>query len=131
MAEKTELLRERYKQFSEGDLEAALSNWTDEFTWEGGVSDDLPGGGLHEGKEKAVEALQEAVGAWDEFKLTPDEFFEGDDTVIVLAHTDIKKGDESQTLPVVHIWRFEGDEQVTRLQVLTDTLQTARLLGKV
>jgi len=75
-----------------------------------------------------VTVLQEAVGAWDEFKLTPDEFFEDGDTVVVLAHTDVKKGDASAQVPVVHIWRWEGDE-IKRLQVLTDTLQTAQMLG--
>jgi hypothetical protein len=30
---------------------------------------------------------------------------------------------------VVHIWRWQGDE-VKRLQILTDTLQTAQLLGR-
>jgi hypothetical protein len=28
----------------------------------------------------------------------------------------------------VHIWRYDGD-QIKRLQILTDTLQTAELLG--
>jgi hypothetical protein len=32
MASKTDLLRERYQQFSQGDIESALSNWTDDFT---------------------------------------------------------------------------------------------------
>ena len=41
-----------------------------------------------------------------------------------------KKGDESAQLPVVHIWRFRGDDEVCRLQILTDTLQGARMLGK-
>src|SRR5215216_6347748 len=45
MAGKTDLLRERYEQFSQGDLEAALSNWSQDFTWEGGNSEDMPGGG--------------------------------------------------------------------------------------
>ena len=54
MAGKTDLLRERYQQFSQGDLEAALSNWSQDFTWEGGNSEDMPGGGTHQGKDKAV-----------------------------------------------------------------------------
>jgi hypothetical protein len=60
--------------------------------------------------------------------VAPDEFFENDDTVVVLAHTDVKKGGESAQIPVVHIWRFEGDE-AKRLQILTDTHQSAQLLG--
>jgi ketosteroid isomerase-like protein len=130
MAGKTDLLRERYEQFSQGDVEAALSNWTDDFTWEGGNSEDMPGGGTHEGRDKAVQVLQQAVGAWDEFSLSADEFFENGDTVVVLGHTDVKKGDKGAKLPVVHIWRFRGDEEVCRLQILTDTLEGARMLGK-
>jgi ketosteroid isomerase-like protein len=131
MAGKADLLRERYQQFSQGDLENALSNWTDDFTWEGSNSEELPGGGRREGRDEALRALQEAVGAWDEFKLTADEFYEDGDTVVVLAHTDVKKGDQSAQTPVVHIWRFRGDEEVCRLQILTDTLQAAQLLGHV
>jgi ketosteroid isomerase-like protein len=130
MAGRADLLRERYEQFSQGDLENALSNWTDDFTWEGSNSEELPGGGRHEGKDQAMQVLQQAVGAWDEFKLTADEFYEDGDTVVVLGHTDVKKGDQSAQVPVVHIWRFRGDDQVCRLQVLTDTLQAAQMLGK-
>jgi ketosteroid isomerase-like protein len=130
MAGKADLLRERYEQFSQGDLENALSNWSDDFTWEGSNSEELPGGGKHEGRDRALEVLQQTVGAWDEFSLSADEFYEDGDTVVVLGHTDVKKGDQSASVPVVHIWRFRGDEEVCRLQILTDTFQAAQLLGK-
>ena len=58
-------------------------------------------------------------------------FFENGDTVVVLGLTEVKKGDQSAKLPVVHIWRFRGDDEVCRLQILTDTLQGARMLGRV
>ena len=47
----------------------------------------------------------------------------------MLGHTDLAKGERSERLPVVHIWRYRGDEEICRLQILTDTLQSARLLG--
>ena len=37
---------------------------------------------------------------------------EDGETVVVLGHTDVKKGDQRAKLPVVHIWRFRGDDQV-------------------
>jgi uncharacterized protein len=129
MAGRADRMRQRYQEFGAGDLEAALQDWADDFKWEGSNSTDLPGGGEHQGKDEAVKVLQEAVGAWDSFELTPDEFYEEGDTVIVLGHTTVKKGDQSAKIPVVHIWRWEGD-QVKRLQILTDTYQTAQLLGK-
>ena len=129
MAGHADQMRERYQQFSQGDLEGALQDWADDFVWQGSNSTDLPGGGEHRGKDQAIKVLQEAVGAWDSFELTADEFYEDGDTVVVLGHTDVTKGGESTQVPVVHIWRWEGD-QVKRLQILTDTYQTAQLLGK-
>jgi ketosteroid isomerase-like protein len=129
MAGRAERMRQRYEEFNRGDLESALQDWADDFVWQGSNSTQLPGGGEHRGKDEAVKALQEAVGAWDEFKLSADEFLEEGDTVVVLAHAEVRKGDNSAKTPVVHIWRWQGD-QLKRLQILTDTLQTAQLLGR-
>jgi ketosteroid isomerase-like protein len=129
MASRTDALRERYERFSRGDIEGALDLWSDDFVWEGANAPDLPGSGRHEGKQAAVRVLQEAVGAWDRFELTADEFLEQGDTAVVLGHTDVAKGDRSARLPVVHIWRYRGDDEIVRLQILTDTLESARLLG--
>jgi uncharacterized protein len=128
MAGKTDALRQRYERFSQGDLDGALDLWTDDFVWEGSNSPDMPGSGKHEGKQAAIEVLQQAVGAWDSFELTADEFLEQGDTVVVLGHTDVAKGDQSTRLPVVHIWRYRGDDEICRLQILTDTLEAARIL---
>ncbi len=128
MAGNVDRLREGYQAFSQGDVEKATENWTDDFTWQGPNAEGLPGSGEHQGKDAALQVLQEAVGAWDEFSLSADEFYEDGDTVVVLGHTDVRKGDQSAQIPVVHIWRFQGD-QACRLQILTDTLQGARLLG--
>ena len=130
MADRIDQMRQRYDDFSQGDLESATQDWADDFVWQGSNSTELPGGGEHRGKQQALQVLQQAVGAWDEFRLSADEFYEDGDTVVVLGHTDVKKGGNTAQTPVVHIWRWEGD-QVKRLQVLTDTLQTAQLLGVV
>jgi ketosteroid isomerase-like protein len=130
MAAKTDVMRERYDRFNRGDVEGAIDLWSDDFVWEGSNSTDLPGGGQHEGKDAAVQALQEAVGAWDSFALSADEFLEEGDTVVVLGHNDVSKGGNSARIPVVHIWRWRGEE-VTRLQLLTDTYQGAQILGLV
>lgn len=130
MAGHIDQMRERYADFDRGDIEGATQDWADDFVWQGSNSTELPGGGEHRGKEEALQVLQQAVGAWDEFKLSADEFFESGDTVLVLGHSEVSKNDRSAKLPVVHIWRWEGDE-VKRLQILTDTHQAAQLLGIV
>jgi ketosteroid isomerase-like protein len=128
MAGQIDQMRQRYEDFNRGDIGGATQDWADDFVWEGANSTDLPGGGEHRGKQEALDVLQQAVAEWDEFRLTPDEFFESGDTVVVLGHTDVKKGDRSGRLPVVHIWRWEGD-QIKRLQILTDTYWAAEILG--
>jgi uncharacterized protein len=128
MAGYVDQMRDRYADFDRGDIEGATQNWADDFVWQGSNSTDLPGGGEHSGKEQALQVLQQAVGAWDEFKLSPDEFLESGDTVVVLAHTEVGKDGRSAKIPVVHIWRWEGNE-LKRLQILTDTHQVAQLLG--
>ena len=128
MAGHIDHMRERYADFNRGDVEGATQDWADDFVWQGPNSSELPGGGEHQGKEAALQALQQAVGAWDEFSLSADEFFEDGDTVVVLGHTEVKKGDNSAKTPVVHVWRWEGD-QIKRFQVLSDTHQAAQLLG--
>src|SRR3954453_20461072 len=125
MAGKTDQMRERYDKFNQGDIDGATDLWADDSLWQGSNSTELPGGGEHQGKDEALQVLQEAVGAWDEFDLSADEFLEEGDTVVVLGHTDVKKNDKSAEVPVVHIWRWEGDE-IKRFQILTDTLQTAQ-----
>ena len=128
MAGHIDQMRQRYDEFNEGDIESATQDWADDFVWQGAASTELPGGGEHSGKDHALEVMGQAVGAWDEFDLHADEFFEDGDTVVVLGHTHVSKGGQSAQLPVVHVWRWEGDE-VKRLQILTDTHQTAHLLG--
>jgi len=129
MANNIDALKDAYKAFSEGDAESAADAFADDAVWEGSNSTELPGGGKHEGKEAIVEAMQSVAGGWDEYDLTPDEFFENEDTVVVLLHADVK-GAESGQLPTVHIARFE-DGKIRRFQALTDTLLSAQYLGLI
>ena len=128
MAGRIDQMRQRYEQFSSGDVEGALQDWADDIVWQGSNSTDIPGGGEHTGKDKATQLVQDTVSPWDSFALVADEFYEDGDTVVVLGHTDVTKGGESAQVPIVHIWRWEGDE-IKRLQILTDTHQVAHLLG--
>jgi uncharacterized protein len=128
MAGRIDQMRQRYEQFSSGDVEGALQDWADDIVWQGSNSTEIPGGGEHTGKDTATQLVQDTVSPWDSFALVADEFYEDGDTVVVLGHTDVTKGGESAQVPIVHIWRWEGDE-IKRLQILTDTHQVAHLLG--
>ena len=97
---------------------------------EGYNAEGLPSSGVHEGKQAVLRALEAIVASYDENRFVPDEFLEQGDTIVVLAHVEVRKGDRSLKLPAVIIWRYENG-QPRREQVLTDTLAVARLLGVV
>ena len=99
MAGRIDQMRQRYEQFSQGDVEGALQDWADDIVWQGSNSTDIPGGGEHSGKDKATQLVQETVAAWDSFELVADEFYEEGDTVVVLGHTNVTKGGESAQIP--------------------------------
>ena len=101
MASRIETMQQRYEEFNQGDIESATQLWADDIVWQGANSTELPGGGEHRGKDEALQVLKQAVGAWDEFRLSADEFFEHGDTVVVLGHTQVRKGDDSRETPVV------------------------------
>ncbi len=127
MGQNTDTLKQGYEAYGRGDLEAAMENWHDDIRWEGSESTRIPGNGVHEGKEAIAGALQETVGAYDNFTVTPDEFIEDGDTVVALGHSTIGKGGREEQVPFVHVWRFEGGK-VKRAQVLTDTAVAAEVL---
>lgn len=127
MAGLAELMRERYARFGRGEVERALDLWADDFVWEGD-SAGLPWSDRREGREAAMGAMQQAVGSWDTFSLSPEEFIEDTDTVVVFGHFDVTKDDRSGHLMFVHIWRFRG-ERLRALQLVTESLATARLLN--
>ena len=127
MAGNSDTAKQAYEAFSNGDIDSATSNWSDDIVWDGG-GQDLPGGGEHSGKEEAIQTLQKAVGSWDEFSLHMDEFLDDGDTVVALGHSHVQKDGREAQLPVVHILRFDGD-QLKRLQVLTDTHEANKVLN--
>ena len=130
MGQNLDTIKQGYQRYGEGDVDGAAEAWTDDIRWEGSNSTDLPGGGVHEGKDAVKQALQDIPNHWDEFSVQPDEWIEDGETVVVLGHnTGTPKGGGSQVkVPFVHIWRFQ-DGKASRVQLLTDTLEVARALG--
>jgi ketosteroid isomerase-like protein len=127
---KLDRLKKDYEALARGDLTAATEDWPDDFVLEGYNAEGLVLSGVHEGKEAALRALAAVVASYDEWRFVPDEFFEHEETIVVLGHAEARKGDRSLKLPVVAVWRFENG-QPRRAQTLTDTLAAARFLDSV
>jgi len=130
MADNKQTLKEGYEAFASGDINAATENFADDVRWEGANTDRIPGSGTHTGKDAIVQNVFAPIPeTWESFSVTPDEFIEQGDTVVVLGHNEgtAKSTGKDVKVPFVHVWRFDGD-QVKRVQVLTDTAVVAEAL---
>ena len=130
MSENTDALRKGYEAYGSGDTDTLQEVWADDIRWEGPNSEELPGGGVHEGRDAVMEMLGRIGEAWESFSVTPDEWFEEGDTVVVLGHSEgrAKEGGTEVKVPFVHVWRM-AEGKVKEVQTLTDTKAVADALG--
>jgi uncharacterized protein len=128
----TDTLKEGYEAFGRGDLDGATQNFADDIRWENPEAPQIPNNGVTEGKDNVKQLFADLGTYWESFSITPDEFIESGDTVVVLSHAEAKGKDTGTEakLPWVHIWRF-SDGKVTEVQALTDTALAADALGKL
>ncbi len=126
----TDTLKQGYEAFGRGDLDGATENFADDIRWENPEAPQIPNSGVTEGKENVKKLFAELGDHWESFSITPDEFIESGDTVVVLSHAEAKGKDTGTVvkLPWVHIWRFK-DGQASEVQALTDTAMAAGALG--
>lgn len=128
----SDTLRQGYEAFAQGDLDGATANFADNIRWENPEAPQVPNNGITEGKDE-VKSLFAGLGEyWESFSITPDEFIESGDTVVVLSHSEAKAKDTGKEvkLPWVHVWHF-SDGEVTEVQALTDTALAADALGNI
>ena len=123
-------LRQGYDAYARADVEGALENWHDDATWENPNASQIPNPGTHEGKDAIRQLLMDTPQHWESFTVTPDEFVEQGDTVVVLGHNEAKAKATGKEIkaPFVHIARMR-DGKVERFQVLFDTALAAEALG--
>jgi ketosteroid isomerase-like protein len=124
-------LRDGYEAFGRGDLDGATANFADDIRWENPEAPQLPNSGTTTGKDEVKRQFAELGNYWESFSITPDEFIDGGDTVVVLSHSESKGKDTGKEvkLPWVHVWHF-SDGEVTEVQALTDTALALDALGR-
>jgi ketosteroid isomerase-like protein len=122
-------LRQGYDAFAKGDIDGVMDIFDESIRWEGPNATELPGGGTHEGKEAVMQMIGSIQASFDRFDLTPDDFLESGDRVVVLWHVDGRtKTGNDVSLPGVHVWDLR-DGKAVRCQALTDTFEFAKAQG--
>jgi ketosteroid isomerase-like protein len=131
MAANVDALRQGYEAYGRGDVESAMEVLDDDVRWEGPPSEKVPGGGTFNGKEEVGQLWQEFAESFDDLKVEPDEFLEGEETVTVLGNTSgrAKETGNDFKVPFVHVWRFSDEGKANRVQTLTDTATVADAIG--
>jgi uncharacterized protein len=128
MAGNVDTIKSAFEAFHNGDAEGMKAAWAEDIRWEGSGTDEIPGGGVHEGADDVLTALGSIRERWESFQAQPDEFIEDGDTVVVLGHVQGRANGNDVKTPFVHIWRMQ-DGKAKRVQALTDTLEIGRALG--
>jgi uncharacterized protein len=126
----TDTIKQGYQAFGSGDLDGAVENFADNVRWENPEAPQIPQNGVTEGKDAVKQLFAQLGDYWESFNLSPDEFIEQGDTVVVLSHADAtgKETGKQVKLPWVHVFRF-SDGKVTEVQALTDTALAADAVG--
>ena len=110
----TDTLKQGYEAFGRGDLDGATQNFADDVRWENPEAPQIPNSGTTEGKDNVKQLFAELGNYWESFTITPDEFIESGDTVVVLSHSEAKGKDtgyrgEAAVGPHLALQRRAGD----------------------
>ena len=126
-------LKQGYEAFGRGDLDGAAESFSDDIRWENPEAPQFPNNGVTAGKDSVKQLFASLAEYWESFSISPDEFIDGGDTVVVLSHSESKGKETGKDvkLPWVHVWRFDGDGKATEVQALTDTAMAADALGAI
>jgi uncharacterized protein len=132
MGANTDILRQGYEAYGRGDIDGAMENWADDIEWDNPNAQQLPYPGVTRGKDDVRKLLEEFPTYWEQVDVSPDEFIEDGDTVVVLGHVEAtgKETGNQVKYPFVHVWRFSGGK-VNRMQNLFDTALVAEALGRL
>lgn len=122
MASPTEIASRSYEAFARGDLDAVLGDMHPDIEWH--QAQGLPHGGLYRGLADVRRNVFEPLDRdwWEEFVVTPEEFVESGEQVVVLGrYRGVARGTRKPLdVPFVHVWTFR-DGLAVRFRQFLDT----------
>jgi len=119
------VVREALRKFGAGDIDGFLDVMDDKVEWEAPKAGNFPGGGSYKGTDEVREKfIGDAGRTFTEFGFEPTTYLDAEEenTLVVLGHFT-GKGAEGGNLDTegVMLWRFDGDDTVNRVCVITDS----------
>ena len=122
-----ERLREAYRAFNEGGVEAFLERLAPDFQVRD--RDTSPDRETRYGKEGIKQLFASYMEAFDALRLEPEEFIDAGDQVVVLLQQRVRgKGSGAEVVGnIAHVWTLRGPD-VHRLRIFGDKEQALEAL---
>ena len=116
-----DLISGLYQAFATGDVPTVLGAMSPTIEWH--EAEGSPYGGVYNGPQEIVDnVFMKLATEWDGYKVEPDEFIDGDSTIVALGHYSgsNKASGKSMRVPFAHVWYLENGKIVKFIQ-FTDT----------
>ncbi|WP_222914749.1 nuclear transport factor 2 family protein [Natrinema sp. SYSU A 869] len=115
-----EIVQGVYDGFNEGDIDSVLAIMANDIEWT--EPDGSPFPGTYQSPTAVLEnVFQPAMGEFKTFRVEPNQFIDGDDTVVALGMFRVTtEADEQIESPFAHVYELR-DSQITRFVNYTDT----------
>ena len=118
--------RAAYEAFGRGDLAALQEDFAEDAVWV--TSDELPLGGVTEGRDAIMANFAQIPNYWTSFSVEPEEFIDAGEYVIVRGTQKAGNDNGSFEAPFVHLLKYDADGKTVRGEFFTDSAKAAKLL---
>ena len=125
--ENVDVIRGLYDAFGRGDVPAVLGQMDQEIEWREAEGFLYADGNPYVGPQAVLEGVFMRLGTdWEGFKVTPEEWLDAGNHVVVLGHYSGRHGATGREVSAqfAHVWGVRGG-RVVRFQQYTDTKQFA------
>jgi ketosteroid isomerase-like protein len=121
-----DLARSAYEAFGKGDLASLQEQFAEDAVWV--TSDELPLGGVTEGRDAIIGNFAQIPNYWTSFSVEPEEFIDAGEYVVVRGTQRAGNDKGSFEAPFLHLLKIE-DGKTVRGEFFTDSAKAVKLLG--
>ena len=117
-----DLLKQGYKDFSEGNIEAAVSNWSPDIVWEECTGfPHIEGDGIFNGLQSVLEGGFALIPEqFENFGIEIEDFVDGGDKIVMVGYYSgiWKATGKSFKAKATHTWTFKDGKPVHFFQAV-------------
>ena len=118
--------RAAYRAFGSGDAAALQDSFAEKVVWV--TSDELPLGGVVEGRDQVMGNFAQIPNYWSSFSVEPEEFIDAGEYVVVKGTQRAANDNGSFEAPFIHLLQYDDDGKAVRGEFFTDSAKAAKLL---